>query len=148
MRHLMAIKRVFFTMGCIYAKLCMWQQWFWAMGVFENAWCRHSRLLFRRGNGFKTTCACWKTLTVAGMGSVEAGSTSHHKTAPVPAECWKHWLLQTQQSRPKFACGKMKNAKSTHYIPLPLGWAPKRVNRLASLLCSQAPALVPKPGQK
>ena len=48
------------TMGCIYAKLCMWQQWFWAMDVFENAWCHHSRLLFRRGNGFKTTCACWK----------------------------------------------------------------------------------------
>jgi len=84
-----------------------------------------------------------KTLTVAGVGSVEAGSTSYHKTAPVPAECWKHWHFQTQQSRPKFACDKMKNAKSTHYHLA--GW---RAPGLASLLGSQAPALVPKPGQK
>lgn len=49
---------------------------------------------------------------------MEAGSTSHHKTAPVPVECWKHWLLQIQQSRPKFACDKIRtpNAPITTWL--------------------------------
>lgn len=48
----------------------------------------------------------------------QEGSTSHHKTAPVPVECWKHWLLQIQQSRPKFACDKIRtpNAPITTWL--------------------------------